>query len=266
MACHDNHDHDHEHHHHDHSHRPSVLPAALVAVGLAAAGLFVSNGLVAMKASERVVAVKGLSERDVESNLALWNVGFTVTGGDLAQTQAKLAEQSKRIAEFLNKAGIEENEITLGALKVSDRQANQYQSNPGADDSRYILSTQLKVRSTNIKAVQEAAQRVGELVQEAGIVLGAPDQYGCDLRLIYTDLNKIKPEMIAEATKDARNAAEQFAQDSGVSVGAIRSASQGYFSVSSRDGSDLNSDNSCDAETSAVKKVRVVTNISYFLE
>lgn len=253
-------------HPHDHSHAFSWLPAGLVAAGLALAGLFVSNGLIAMKSGERVVSVKGLSEREVESNLALWNIGFTVTGSDLASTQARLSEQATHIAAFLKKAGIEEAEITRGALKVTDRQANQYNNTPGGDDSRYILSTQLKVRSTNVQAVQDAAQRVGELVQEAGIVLGAPDQYGCDLRLIYTELNKIKPEMIAEATRDARKAAEQFAEDSGVSVGAIRNANQGYFSVSSRDGSDLNSDNSCDAETSAVKKVRVVTNVSYFLE
>lgn len=244
----------------------SLAIAAILAVGFALAGYFVSRGLVAMKASERAVSVKGLAEREVESNLALWNIGFTVTGRDLAEAQTKLTANAKSITEFLAAKGIGAEDITEGALKVTDRLANQYNNNPGADDARYILSTQLKVRSAKIAQVQAASRSIGEVVRDAGVVLGAPDQYGCDLKLIYTELNSIKPAMIAEATKDARNAAEQFAKDSGVAVGGIKNASQGYFSVASRDGGDLNNDSSCDAETSAVKKVRVVTNITYFLD
>lgn len=244
----------------------NILSTAILAIGVAGAGWFVSDGLVRMKATERSVAVKGLSEREVQSNLALWTVGFTVTGQSLAEAQSKIDANSAAISAFLMKAGIAKEEITQGALKVTDRLANQYQNNAGPEDTRYILSTQLKVRSANVAAVEKASRSIGEVVRDQGIVLGAPDQYGCDLRLIYTKLNEIKPEMIAEATKDARNAAEQFAKDSGVKVGEIRSASQGYFSISSRDGSDLNSDSSCDAETSAVKKVRVVTNVTYYVE
>lgn len=244
----------------------NIISTAILAAGVAGAGWFVSHGLIKMKEAERSVAVKGLSEREVQSNLALWNVGFTVTGQSLAEAQSKIDANSAAIAAFLMKAGIGKEEITQGALKVTDRLANQYQNNAGPEDTRYILSTQLKVRSANVEAVEKASRNIGEVVRDQGILLGAPDQYGCDLRLIYTKLNEIKPEMIAEATKDARKAAEQFAKDSGVTVGEIRSASQGYFSVSSRDGSDLNSDSSCDAETSAVKKVRVVTNVTYYVE
>lgn len=244
----------------------NILSTAILAIGIAGAGWFVSDGLVRMKATERSVAVKGLSEREVQSNLALWNVGFTVTGQSLAEAQSRIDANTAAITAFLLKAGIAKEEVTTGALKVTDRQANQYQNNAGPEDSRYILSTTLKVRSANVDAVEKASRSIGEVVRDQGIVLGAPDQYGCDLRLIYTKLNEIKPEMIAEATKDARNAAEQFAKDSGVKVGEIRSASQGYFSISSRDGSDLNSDNSCDAETAAVKKVRVVTNVTYYMQ
>ena len=244
-----------------------LLATGMLALGILGAGWFVGHGLVAMKAADRAVAVKGLSEREVQSNLALWNVAFTVTGRDLTEAQGKLAAHADAIRAYLEKSGIAADAIQQGALKVTDRQANQYQNASGGDDARYILSSVLKVRSANIEAVQQASRRIGDVVRDAGVVLGAPDQYGCDLRLIYTKLNEIKPGMIAEATQDARRAAEQFAKDSGVRVGAIQQASQGYFSVSSRDGSDLNSDSgSCEAETSEVKKVRVVTNVTYFLE
>jgi hypothetical protein len=245
----------------------SISIALIGAAGVALAGYFVSHGLQAMKASERTVAVKGLSEREVNSNLALWTVGFTVTGDDLAATQAQLNKHAAIIAQFLEKADVAKEEISLGALKMTDKLANQYSSNTENGSARYILSTQLKVRSANIEAVLKASRSIGDVVRESGVLLGAPDQYGCDLRLVFTDLDKIKPEMIAQATQDARKAAEQFAKDSGVDVGGIRNASQGYFSISSRDGSDINSDSgSCDTETSVVKKVRVVTNVTYSLD
>lgn len=245
----------------------SIVIAVIGATGVALGGYFISHGLQAMKASERTVAVKGLSEREVNSNLALWNIGFTVTGDDLAATQAQLNKNAEVLTNFLEKAGVGKDDISLGALKMTDKLANQYSNTDSNSSARYILSTQLKVRSANIDAVQKASRTIGDVVREAGVLLGSPDQYGCDLRLIFTDLDKVKPEMIAEATQDARKAAEQFAKDSGVDVGGIRNASQGYFSITSRDGSDLNGDSgSCDTETSVVKKVRVVTNVTYSLE
>lgn len=247
--------------------RVSILLALILAIGFAAAGFLVGNGLVRMKGSERVVAVKGLAEQEVQSDLALWNVAFTVTGADLAEAQARLADHASAITQFLTGKGIAETDITQGALKVTDRQANQYQSGGGDASTRYILSSSLKVRSADIAAVQHASRSIGDVVRDRGVVLGAPDQYGCDLKLIFTGLNEIKPAMIAEATKDARRAAEQFAKDSGVSVGAIKNASQGYFSVTSRDASDIGGEGgNCDTETSVAKKVRVVTNVTYFLD
>ena len=247
--------------------RTSYIVSVIVAAGIALAGFFVAQGLLGMKQSERIVAVKGLSEREVTSDLALWNLGYTVTGSDLAATQKELESQAGVLTAFLTSAGLKADEISQGALKITDRQANQYNNN-GENGPRYILSTQLKLRSTNIDAVLKASRSIGDVVRDSGVVLGAPDQYGCDLRLVFTGLDGIKPEMIAEATKDARRAAEQFAKDSGVSVGAIKTATQGYFAISSRDGSDENSGggSACEAETSVVKKVRVVTNVTYFLD
>lgn len=247
--------------------RTSYFIALILAVGIALAGFFVAHGLLGMKQAERIVTVKGLSEREVTSDLALWNLGFTVTGSDLATTQNDLAKQADALTRFLVSSGLSADEISQGALKITDRQANPYNSN-AEGGMRYILSTQLKLRSTNIEAVLKASRSIGDVVRESGVVLGAPEQYGCDLRLVFTGLNGIKPEMIAEATKDARRAAEQFAQDSGVQVGAIKTASQGYFSISARDGGDEAGSGSaaCEAETSVVKKVRVVTNVTYFLD
>jgi hypothetical protein len=241
----------------------TVIAALCVGVGLAIGGGLIGQGLVAMKREDRSVSVKGLSEREVQSNLALWNIPYTATGNDLVQTQAAMNAHGEQIIAFLKEAGVTDDEITKGALRVTDRLANQY-NNGAADAQRYILQGTLKVRSSDVQKVIGVSQRVSELVAN-GIVLGSSDSYQCDLKLLFTDLNSIKPEMIAEATKEARGAAEQFAKDSGAEVGEIRAASQGYFSISSRDGGENTSEGSCEAETSLAKKVRVVINISYGL-
>lgn len=246
--------------------RTSFITAAILAIGLALGGFFVAQGLLGMRMAERTVAVKGLSEREVTSDLALWSIAFTVTGNDLGETQRLLQQQAATIRDFLLQSGLKPEEISQGNLKINDRQANPYNQSEGGQ--RYILSTQVKLRSTDVAAVVDASRAIGDVVRDAGVVLGAADQYGCDLRLVFTKLDTIKPEMIAEATKDARRAAEQFAKDSSVAVGAIKTASQGYFSVVSRDGGDETGGAAaaCEAETSVVKKVRVVTNVTYFLD
>lgn len=242
----------------------SIFAAATVALGIAIGGFLVGDGLVAMKRADRAVSVKGLSEREVESNLALWSIPYSATGDDLVQTQIQLNANRDKIITFLTDKGITQDEISPGALRVTDKLANQYNSNANTGQ-RYILNASLKVRSADVKKVIAVSGHVGELVG-SGIVLGSSDSYQCDLKLLFTDLNRIKPEMIAEATRDARGAAEQFAKDSGARVGDIRSASQGYFSISSRDGGDGGSEGNCEAETSLVKKARVVINISYALD
>jgi hypothetical protein len=242
----------------------SWIAAVILSAGLIASGFFIGEGLVNLRQADRSVSVKGLAEREVESNLAIWTIPFTATGNDLVETQTELQTNQQRILEFLEENGIGEEMVTTGALKVTDRFANQY-GNAGDVRQRYILNASLKVRTPEVQKLLEVSRKLGELVKR-GIVVGSSESYQCDVRLLFTDLNRIKPEMIADATRDARAAAEQFAKDSGARVGKIRSASQGYFSISSRDGDDNQPEGSCEKETSLIKKIRVVINIQYQLE
>ena len=220
----------------------------LLALGLAAAGALVGSALYRARAAERIVTVKGLSEREVPADLVIWPVVFSVTGGDLAGLQARVEEDAATIRAFLSKLGFEESEMSLSAPRVTDREGQGYPNQPV---DRYLVEATLTLRSGKIEPARRAIERSGDLVKQ-GVTLIRSYEY--TTQYLFTGLEAIKPEMIAEATRDARRAAQQFAADSGSEVGAIRQAQQGYFSIEDRD-----------PFSPEHKRVRVVTTVEYFL-
>jgi hypothetical protein len=226
-----------------------VLAGLLIALGLAAAGYLIGDGLYEARASERYVTVKGLSERVVPADLVIWPIVFTVTADDLETLQRRIDESAAKIVRFLE-PDFEADEHSLSVPRVTDYSLQAYA--PGTrPPMRYAGEVTLTLRTSKIGPAREAMRRSGELVK-AGVPLLR--SYEHQTQFLFTDLERIKPEMIAEATQDARRAAEQFAEDSGSKVGSIRTAQQGYFSIEDRD-----------PYSPEFKKVRVVTTVQYFL-
>jgi hypothetical protein len=232
--------------------RSNLLPALLLAIGLTAGGWLVGRGLLVARASDRYVTVKGLAERDVPANLALWPIVFTETADDLVTLQDRVEKSQAKIIAFLDQQGFDAGERSVGAPRITDREAQGFVPQGGQRIERYVAESTVTVRTSRIPSAQEAMARSGELVKQ-GVALIRSYEY--DTQYLYTALDQIKPEMIAAATKDARSAAQQFAEDSGSKVGAIRSAQQGYFSIEDRD-----------KFSPEQKKIRVVTTVEYFLE
>jgi hypothetical protein len=220
----------------------------LLALGLAVAGFFVGRGFYRGRTADRYVTVKGLSEREVAADLALLPLVFTVTGNDLGELQRRLETDRGKITGFLDGLGFTTEEYSTSAPRVTDNWAQAYGARP---EQRYLIEGAVSLRSDKIDAVRQAIQRSDELVK-AGVALIRSYEY--NTQYLFTELDEIKPEMIAEATRDARRAAEQFAADSGSRVGAIRNAQQGYFSIEDRD-----------AFSPEIKTVRVVTTVEYLL-
>ncbi|MGB7756161.1 MAG: SIMPL domain-containing protein [Salinisphaera sp.] len=233
----------------------NALPAAVlglfIAIGLALGGSYINRAAVSWQSAQRSVTVKGLAERQVAADLALWPLHFKVTGETLRALQEQIDHQAEVVRRFLRQAGFKADEITLTSPAVTDQYANR-PANQRASLAHYSAEATMLVRTPNIAAVKKTRPEVGALIADG--VLLAPN-YNYRTEFLYTHLDRIKPQMIAEATADARAAARQFAQDSGSEVGQIRSASQGYFSIS-----DL------DSYTPEIKKIRVVTTINYALE
>lgn len=232
--------------------------ALVLGIGIAVAGWFVGDGFVKGRAGDRFVTVKGVSERDVQADVALWPIRFVATDEDLGQAQRAIKQHHQHVLAFLKRHGIDPAAAEVQRLEVNDLLANPYRS--GSTQSRYIITETLMVRSEDTGTIEKASQAVGELV-DAGVVLSSTGGPDSGPTFLFTGLNELKPEMIAEATAEARRAAEQFAKDSGSEIGTIRRANQGVFVILARDrapgimeGGQLQ------------KTVRVVSTIEYYLK
>jgi hypothetical protein len=237
----------------------ALFPAFLIlAAGMALAGWFLGHGILRARTAERYVTVKGVAERPARAELALWPLRLAVSDNDLARGHAKMAADVRQIRLFLARHGIDTAGIALQDFAVSDAYSQQYQTDRVA--SRYVIRQTVMVRSTEPEKVRAAGQRIGELV-DAGVVFSSGNEYGGGgPTYLFKSLGALKPAMIAEATAQARAAAEQFARDSKSGIAGIRRANQGLFEIRARDEAPgVREDGQID------KTVRVVTTVEYFL-
>jgi hypothetical protein len=237
----------------------NALSAFILAVGIALGGWFVGHGFLRGRTASRYVEVKGLAERQVAADLALWPLRFVSTGDDLSVAQAEITRDTRAVYTFLARHGIDTAAVQLLALEVSDAQANRFQGERGG--TRFVIQQTVMVRSDKPEVVLAASQRVSELVS-AGVILSSSGEYGVGgPTFVFTKLNQLKPAMVAEATANARAAAQQFAADSRTSLGDIRYANQGIFVILPRDQAP-----GVNEGGQLQKIVRVVSTVQYLLE
>ncbi|APE02789.1 hypothetical protein BM526_13560 [Alteromonas mediterranea] len=229
--------------------------AIVIALGMVIAvsllGVQVSSAMNNMQSWDRVVTVKGLSEREYIADQVIWPIQFVDAGNDLAQLYEHIEKNSIKVASFLEDKGIPAESITIGKPEINDKLAQQYGSSEKAP-FRYSAIQTVTVFSNEVEKVRELMQQIGELIK-TGIVL-SEQSYRAQPDYVFTRLNDVKPTMIEEATLNAREVAEKFAKDSKSTLGKIKRANQGQFSISSRD-----------SHHPHIKKVRVVSTIQYTL-
>lgn len=232
----------------------AVVGLFLLAAGLVLAGGFISQGIVEARTADRQVTVKGLAERDVVADLAFWPITISATGEDLALVQEQMDADVETVRQFLLAEGFDAAELSLGRLQLEDRLAYAY--GPERPTSgRFLVLQPVYVRSENVERVAAVSRRLGALLRQ-GVVLSGWE----GPTYAFTRLNDIKPDMIQQATRNAREAAQKFAEDSGSNLGSIRTASQGAFSILGRD--DIPGQ---PAGSQIFKRVRVVTTVTYLL-
>lgn len=236
---------------------PRPLDALILAAGIALGGLLVGNGLARARASDRAVTVKGVTEREVRADLAIWPLQVTGADNDLAAANAKLLRSITEVRKFMTRHGLDTNQVELTGFSVADASANQYQSNEPTN--RFVIRQTLLIRSNQPDRVLSASQRIGELAA-LGVAVTSGAGEGGGPTFIFSGLNTLKPPMIKEATARAREAAEQFAQDSRSELAGIKRASQGVFEILPRDQAPGISE-----ESQIAKTVRVVSTVEYYL-
>ncbi|TPE61403.1 SIMPL domain-containing protein [Sandaracinobacter neustonicus] len=229
----------------------TVVSGALIGAGLALAGLFVSGGLADIRKGNAVVTVRGVAERDVQADLATWVIATQANGSDLGTVQARADADAAAVHAFLSANGFTPAEIQPRGSSVS-----QYMDN-SAGRLNITIRQRILARTTDIARMEKAFANQAEVIRK-GVALDSDG--GGGVTYSFTKLNDVKPAMIAEATKSAREAADQFARDSDTRVGGIRQATQGLFSITGRDGeTGIGTD-------TPYQKVRVVTTIDFFLD
>lgn len=227
------------------------VEATILAVAICVFGTFVQRALERFVDKERTVTVKGLSEREVPADKVIWPLVYKELGNDPSELYQRFERKNAIVVAFLKKHGLSEREITVNPPQIKDRFADSW-SQTGISD-RYVASSVIIVNSGQVEQVRSIMKQQTELMK-AGIAL-VSEEYGANMvQYEFTGLNDVKPEMIEESTKNARVAAEKFAKDSESSLGSIRHASQGQFSITNRDNN-----------TPYIKNVRVVSTIEYYL-
>ena len=226
----------------------NVIAGALIALGLCLGGMFIYLGINKMASKDRAVSVKGLSTREVEADYAVWPLSYGWNGNDLPALYAQLELVTARVKKHLLALGFEESDIRQGSISVEDNWSSYYSDR--RPEYHYTLNTSLIVSTDKVKLVVASQGKESELLKEGIIV--TTQKWNLDYQ--YNGLPELKPSMIEEATRNARAVAQKFADDAQCSLGSIRRASQGQFSI----------DN--DEYQPWVKHVRVVTTVDYFLE
>ena len=226
----------------------NVIAGALIALGLCLGGMFVYLGINNFAAKDRAVSVKGLSTREVEADYAVWPLSFGWNGNDLPALYSQLEKVSERVKKHLLSLGFEESDIRQGSISVSNNWENYYGDR--RPEYRYTLSTSLIVSTDKVQLVVASQGKEADLLKEGIIVTSNK----WDLDYQYNGLPELKPAMIEDATRNARAVAQKFADDAQCSLGSIRRASQGQFSIEP------------DEYQPWVKHVRVVTTVDYFLD
>ena len=224
-----------------------IIASALIALGIVMLGLFIKGGIDNFANKDRKVTVKGLAEREVPADKVTWSIGTKVTGNDLPLLYENINSQTDKIKKFLRQNGLEDKEITVNPPSISDLEAREWGDNQ--KNFRYIVNTTITVATNKVTEVNKAIFKQAELLKQGVAIENSNPQYE------YASFQQMKPEMMAEAIKNAQKTAEQFAEASKSELGQIQTAGQGQFEIEDRD-----------QNTPYIKKLRVVTTITYSLK
>ena len=228
-----------------------IKESVVLALAIIGLGAFLYSAIVGVKDRDRVINVRGLAEREVKADFVIWPIVYKEVGNDLSAIHDAVQTKNAALEKFLRENGVEESEITRSAPDIVDAQGELYSNEKRP--YRYVATVVVTVASSNVERVREIMEKQGDLLKQGVAFYGDDFRY----RKVYSfnGLNEIKPQMIEEANRNARMAAQKFASDSESKLGKIKTATQGQFSIEDRD-----------ENTPHIKKVRVVTSVQYFLE
>lgn len=229
----------------------AAVLGGFIFAGLVAFAFIAGRAAMDVKSLERTVEVKGLAEREVPADTVIWPISYQVASNDLNELYESIAQKNELIRRFLADHDLDLSDVSASTPDVVDRYAQAW-GNTAEIEFRYVATAAVTLYSHDVEAVRKAMSDVIALGRNGIPLSGA--QYGNQVQFLFTKLNDVKPDMLEEATVNARAAAAKFAEDSQSTLGKIKRADQGIFSISDRD-----------STTPHIKKVRIVSTIEYYL-
>ena len=234
--------------------RPKFVGVSLI-IGLSLLGFFIFKGLKTFSDKDRVVKVKGLAEMNITAISAQTYLSFSFSGDNLQKIIRDTETKKIRIINYLKENGFEDTNINIGSPEISDKE--KYYEDQWINGKtvsvkikRYSSGLSLTIQSEDVKTVEQKAKQLKFDLIKKGLTSSIYSDY------IFPELNSVKPKLIAESTKNARIAGEQFANDSEATLGKIKTASQGQISIAG----------SYDSPAPYIQKARVVSTIVFFLD
>lgn len=241
----------------------TIIGACLV-IGLAVGGYFIGKGGARFKSDIHTVTVKGLVEKEVKADQAVWGLRFRRASDDLKDAHNKISFDRVTAIAFLKKQGFNDNEITIHPTQTIDKLAREFGQAQGSDKLRYVVTASLLVVTKNVDTVIKSLGATDELLKSGVVLDGQAEGGTANPRYVITTFNALRPLLLADATKNARSTAQQFASDSGAQVGKIRTANQGSIQIFGSDGNDESAPYSPTSTPS--KKIRVVSTFEFELK
>jgi hypothetical protein len=243
---------------------PLIILGVCLLIGLAIGGYFIGKGAARFKSDIRTVTVKGLVEKEVKADQAVWTLRFRRASDDLKNAHIKISADREAAISFLLKQGFKDGEIGRQPTRTIDKLAREYGQSQGTERFRYVVTSSLQVATTNVDLVTTALGATEELLKSGVVLDGEREGNTANPRYIISTFNALRPQLLAEATKNARVTAQQFASDSATQVGKIRSANQGIIQIFGSDGNDESATYSPTSTPS--KKIRVVSTFEFELK
>ena len=242
----------------------AMIIGSCLLVGLAVGGYFIGKGGARFRSETRTVTVKGLVEREVKADQAVWMLNFRRASEDIRDAHSKIISDREAGIAFLKKQGFKDEEITREPIRTVDKLAREFSQSQGTERFRYVVTTSLLVTTPNVDLVTKSLGATEELLKSGVLLDGQRENGSANPRYIITKFNALRPQLLADATKNARSTAQQFASDSGTQVGTIRSANQGTIQIFGSDGNDESAPYS--PTSTPLKKIRVVSTFEFELK
>jgi hypothetical protein len=243
--------------------KAAIIVGCCLIVGLTAAGYFIGRGTARFKSEVRTVTVKGLVEREVSADEAVWTLSLRRAGDDLGEVHRRITKDRDAVLAFLQQQGFNGDEVSRLPTRTVDKLAREFGQPQAGERFRYLVTSAVVVRTGNVEQVHKAIGATEELLKAGVILDGEREGGGANPRFVLSKFNELRPQLLAAATKNARAVAQQFAADSGVTVGKIHSANQGSMQIFGSDGNDESAPFS--PTSTPVKKIRVVSTFEFEL-